>query len=174
MSDANPRYDPHCWYWVDESGRIWSSARSLAITPSDSDYKMWVASGGVPTLWPRDETGQQTDEALDAVLAPYGLRCSPPDPWALARAECGRRIFARASSTTQANMGLYAGVLAAIPAASRTAAQKADIAALADAAAWVDAMRARWPQIAADGLDPTDDTNWPQPSAAAVALAGRF
>jgi hypothetical protein len=90
------------------------------------------------------------------------------------RAECARRILARASEATQRNMALYAGVLALVPAADRTNPQKADVVALGDAAAWVAEMRARWPVIAAEGLDPADDAQWPEPSAEALALAARF
>jgi hypothetical protein len=35
-------------------------------------------------------------------------------------------------------------------------------------------MRARWPQIAEQGLDPAEDGNWPQLPAAAQAFAARF
>lgn len=130
---------------------------SLILVPATSDAIVgWVYAGG----------------GFSAPLPP-----PPPPPEALraaARAECARRILARASTATQHNLSLHAGVLALIPAASRTAAQKADAAALADAAQWVAEMRARWPEIAEQGLDPADDANWPEPSAAAAALAARF
>jgi hypothetical protein len=111
-----------------------------------------------------------------------GVFSAPPPPpapppearLASARAECARRIFARASAVTQQNMSLHVGLLAAIPEGKRTAADKADLEAALDGKVWIDAMRARWPEIAAEGLDPADDANWPKPSAAAVALAARF
>ncbi len=93
---------------------------------------------------------------------------------AAARAECGRRIEARASEATQRNMSLFAGVLALVPPASRTPEQNAAVQGLIDAEIWVTAMRARWPEIVAEGLDPLDDANWPEPSPAAIALAARF
>lgn len=69
-----PNYDPFDWYWLADDGRLFGSARSgLATTKSDKPFKAWVGSGGVPTPWPRDENGDQTDAALQDVLKPYGL-----------------------------------------------------------------------------------------------------
>lgn len=66
-------YDPLNWYWTDEAGRIYSSAREHIVPQSDKAYKAWLASGNQPTPWPRDDVGNQTDAALLAVVSGYGL-----------------------------------------------------------------------------------------------------
>jgi hypothetical protein len=52
-------------------------SKCQAIVPlTDADFVAWAADGTPYTLWPKDETGAQTDAALQAVLAPYGLYMS--------------------------------------------------------------------------------------------------
>ena len=92
----------------------------------------------------------------------------------MARAECARRIQARASAATQANLTAYATVLSIKPEASRTPAEAADLQAYTQAIDWVAAMRARWLEIAEGKANPQDDKEWPEPSPAAVAMAARF
>lgn len=82
------------------------------------------------------------------------------------RAEVARRILAEASQATQMNMAAAgaAGLLSAD-----------DQAAFREALGWVASTRAKGAELAA-ALDPTfaDDAHWPEPSAAARALAARF
>lgn len=167
-------FDPRDHYWIADDGRLWSSAAGALVEEDAEAYADFLERGGLATPWPRDEAGEETEAALDAVLAPYGLRCSPPDARGLARAECARRILAAASANTQANMTAYATTIAAKAANARTAEEAQALAAYVEAVAWVAAMRARWPQLAADGLDPADDANWPELPAEAAALAARF
>lgn len=61
------------WYWLASDGRIYSSAAGAVITAEDENYTAWTEAGHGPTPWPRDDAGEQTDEALQAVLSPYGL-----------------------------------------------------------------------------------------------------
>jgi hypothetical protein len=91
---------------------------------------------------------------------------------AAARAECARRITAAASVVAQLNMLAHATMLQGR--ASLSPSDKADLSAFAEATTWVAEMRARWPQIAEQGLDPAEDGNWPQLPAAAQAFAARF
>lgn len=107
-------------------------------------------------------------------VAPVRPLPSPDDRRRAARAECARRIFARASQVTQTNIALHVGIIGAIAPSSRTSEQRADIAAARDCAEWVALMRARWPVIAAEGIDPARDDVWPDPSTEAMALAARF
>ena len=68
-----PPFMPLHWYWKAEDGRIFSSERELVVGESDADYVAWVGDGRLPTEWPRDGAGAQTDAALQDVLTPYGL-----------------------------------------------------------------------------------------------------
>jgi len=66
-------YNPYAWFWVAEDGRVFDSARAVIITDKAKAYKDWVAAGMVATNWPRDDSGNQTDAALQDVLRPYGI-----------------------------------------------------------------------------------------------------
>jgi hypothetical protein len=61
------------WYWLAEDGRIWSSKKRAQVTADDPEYVAWLVGGG-PTEWPRDEAGNQTDEALTAVFESYDIK----------------------------------------------------------------------------------------------------
>ncbi|WP_316228544.1 DUF4376 domain-containing protein [Bradyrhizobium sp. SZCCHNR2023] len=67
------RFDPNNWYWLASDGRLYSSAVEGLIDAGSSDYQAWLASGKFATLWPRDDAGNQTVAALQAVLTRYGL-----------------------------------------------------------------------------------------------------
>lgn len=62
-------------YWQADDGRVFGSARSgLVASPStDAALAAWKLFGYAPQAWPRNEAGEQSDDALRAVLAPYGL-----------------------------------------------------------------------------------------------------
>lgn len=65
-------YSPNDWYWLSDDGRVFSSARGIVTDEEDEGYKLFV-SGGRATPWPRDDSDQQTDFALDQVLNVVGL-----------------------------------------------------------------------------------------------------
>ena len=67
------RYTPGDWYWLAENGRVWSSRRGSTVAPDDAGFSTWKASGRAPTIWPRDESGAQSDAAMADVLRPYDL-----------------------------------------------------------------------------------------------------
>lgn len=67
------RYNPYNWYWKDAAGRLFSSAARAVLHDDDAAYVEWLAGGGLPTPWPRDDQGEQTPRALDSVLAPYSI-----------------------------------------------------------------------------------------------------
>lgn len=156
--------------------------------------KLVVNVIGLPEGWTGEAEGDWTPPAghqaqphataqigwkrTGATLAPLP-EPEPPPPTAeerraAARLECQRRIFAAASANTQANMTAALAVISAKPAAERSQAEAEALDAFAAAVGWIGAMRARWPAIAADGLDPADDAQWPPLPAAAAALAARF
>lgn len=65
-------YNPLDWYWLAADGRLFSSARAELVAEDDAAFAAW-AEHGAPTVWPRNEAGEQTTAALQAVLAPHGL-----------------------------------------------------------------------------------------------------
>jgi hypothetical protein len=78
MNGANlrpviPAYDARNWYWAHADGHIYSSASQSIVAEDDAGYAAWRDAGYAATGWPRDGAGDQTDEALQEVLAPYGL-----------------------------------------------------------------------------------------------------
>lgn len=67
------------WYWISSDGsQIYSSSRQAVIKKDDKDFAAWKAAGNLPTPWPKNADGEETDEALAEVLAGYGLRMFPP------------------------------------------------------------------------------------------------
>lgn len=66
-------YDARNWYWIDGKLGIYSSAARANVAADDKSYMEWLASGGEPTPWPKDDSGVATIAALDEVLAPYGF-----------------------------------------------------------------------------------------------------
>jgi hypothetical protein len=78
MSDTmvieKPVYTPRYWFWLADDGRLFSSKIEALVTTDDPDYVAWTQQyGGMPTAWPRDLAGNQTNAALDDVLSEYGL-----------------------------------------------------------------------------------------------------
>lgn len=63
----------HCW--AAEDGRVFSSAAQALIPVGGQEFRDWAgrdrANGraAVPSIWPRDEAGLQSDAALQAVLS---------------------------------------------------------------------------------------------------------
>lgn len=68
-----PPYMPYHWYWKAEDGRVFASERELIVDEADADFIAWTEGGRLPTEWPRDDAGVQTNAALQDVLTPYGL-----------------------------------------------------------------------------------------------------
>jgi hypothetical protein len=66
-------YNPTNWYWEGPQG-VFSSAQGKIVPTDDAAYEAWRAGGAAPTPWPKDALGAQTAAALDAVLAPYGVK----------------------------------------------------------------------------------------------------
>jgi hypothetical protein len=73
MTGLQPPFVPKDWYWIAADGRIFSSARQANVAASDAAYIAWLAAGGIATVWPKDDSGNQTDTSLQAALMPYGL-----------------------------------------------------------------------------------------------------
>lgn len=71
-------YNAANWYWLATNGRIYSSKKQAIISEKDKDFVDWKEAGNLPTPWPQDVDGKETDAALAAVLAASGLRLFPP------------------------------------------------------------------------------------------------
>ena len=76
-----PNFNARNWYWKADD-RLFSSSSGKLVNQDDADYLAWCESF-MPTTWPRDDDGAQTDTALQDVLTPYGLTVSaqtrPPE-----------------------------------------------------------------------------------------------
>jgi hypothetical protein len=68
------------WYWKADDGRVYSSAQQAIVTEADESFVTFNGEGGTPTRWPVDESGEQTNAALQEVLTPYGLLVDPTAP----------------------------------------------------------------------------------------------
>ena len=71
-------YVPTNWYWLASDGRVYSSEKQAIVDSADKEYSAWQAAGNPPTPWPKNDAGEETDEALADVLANYGLKMFPP------------------------------------------------------------------------------------------------
>lgn len=65
-------YSVFNWYWLADDGRVWGSQSESLLSADDATYKAWASDGTVPTPWPRDDAGHQTDASLQAVVDPFG------------------------------------------------------------------------------------------------------
>jgi len=61
-------YDLRNWYWTADDGRVFSSKSQTIIDQDDDEFLAWLEAGGVPTKWPVDDAGEQTDAALQWVF----------------------------------------------------------------------------------------------------------
>lgn len=81
-----PSYTPHDWYWEADDGRLFSSSRLRLVQIDDPAFLLWTRNEHArcyfntlsrePTVWPRDNCGQQTVAALIGSLAIYGIGVS--------------------------------------------------------------------------------------------------
>ena len=72
------QYNPHDWYWKSSAGKIYSSRQQALIKEDDADYKSWLDAGNLPTPWPTQNDGEETDAMLQSVLDPYNIRLFKP------------------------------------------------------------------------------------------------
>ena len=121
----------------------------LEMTPGD------LREAGVP------------QEVIDAALAQARA--------AEVKAECKCRIYDVMSAETQMNITAVSVSIAAKPASNRSAAEKEALATAQAALAWVDAMRARAAELAADpGADFKADAAWPAVPDEVIRLVERY
>lgn len=118
--------------------------------------------------WLVDGTEKLISEIGETVPEDGSLELIEPekDFQILVSAEVQRRIFAHASANTQMNMSA---------AAAADLLDAAQMVAFQDGLLWVSQMRAKGVElIAGEVINFEDDIHWPEPSAAAVALADAF
>ena len=70
---ASSPFMPAAWYWKAGDGRLYGSKGNALVPASDSAFAAWSAGGNVPTVWPQDDAGAQTNASLSAVLTGFGL-----------------------------------------------------------------------------------------------------
>jgi hypothetical protein len=66
---ANPRAN----YWLADDGRVFSGPQEKIVDANDPSYQEFVAKGYTATRWAVDETGAQTDAALQAAVGPQRM-----------------------------------------------------------------------------------------------------
>ena len=66
-------YSPINWYWLKSTGDVYSSASQSKMKTDDPFYVAWLAMGNLPTPWPRDPSGKESDAELTTVLAAAGV-----------------------------------------------------------------------------------------------------
>lgn len=69
---------PFAWYWIADDNRVYASAKQSIVTVSDEAFTAFKAEDNLPTRWPVDGDGNQTEAALQDVLSVHGLRLFPP------------------------------------------------------------------------------------------------
>jgi hypothetical protein len=69
----NKPFRASAWFWRDSTGVIYSSAANALVSSTDASFVAWSTNGSLPTVWPRDSSGNQTAASLNAVLDAYGL-----------------------------------------------------------------------------------------------------
>jgi hypothetical protein len=67
------QYNPTSWYWLASDGRVFASAKQAIVDIHDADYEAWLAEGNIPTSWPTDTAGNQTDTDLQWVFDNAGV-----------------------------------------------------------------------------------------------------
>jgi hypothetical protein len=125
--------------------------------------------------------GRQYIEMTAGELAEAGVPQAAIDAALAARragavkAECKRRIYSVLSREAQMNITAVSTTIAAKSASSRTAEEKDTLAGAQAALGWVDTMRARAAELAADAdADFLADASWPACPQEVIDLAARF
>lgn len=71
-------YDARHWFWLRRDGRVFSSARIATVMPDDPDYAAFLASGRLPTAYPRDAAGEESVVELQDAIGRGGGFASLP------------------------------------------------------------------------------------------------
>lgn len=72
-------FNPSDWYWAKEDGKVFSSARRKSYASSDQEYKAWLEAGNFPTRYPRDESGNESEDELATSLLAHGVFIRPKE-----------------------------------------------------------------------------------------------
>lgn len=64
---------PNQLYWLATDKRVYSGVTEKIVTDTDPAYVAWVGAGHQAIPWPIDLPGNQTNQAMQDVLTPYGM-----------------------------------------------------------------------------------------------------
>jgi|GEM_PF-5861419 len=75
-------FNPNDWYWRRQDGSLYASARLADVDENDEAYIAWLAAEAdrLPTPYPRDEAGDESDAELARVLSAHGVSIASADP----------------------------------------------------------------------------------------------
>lgn len=70
--------DPRDHFWTRSDGRVFSSLYQEMMKGDDPRFAAWLADGSaenphIPTPWPKNEAGVESDAILQDILRPYGV-----------------------------------------------------------------------------------------------------
>jgi len=82
-------YNPADHYWLLADGTVYSSSRMAYLQADDATYQAWLVAGGIPTAYPKDADGDESEKELAVVLGVHGLYVSLAEK---RRAERNERI----------------------------------------------------------------------------------
>lgn len=60
-------------FWLADDARVYGSAKQVVTDDQNPDYVAWTGNGYVATPWPRDDAGDQTNDALQATVGQLGM-----------------------------------------------------------------------------------------------------
>lgn len=69
-------YDARHWFWLRANGSVFASAKIATVAPGDPDYLDFLASGRLPTPYPRDAAGAESVAELQAAIGRGGAFAS--------------------------------------------------------------------------------------------------
>lgn len=162
----------------------WAAWAHVAV--ADTPLALAVAAGSAcgegdlvydqGMLYARD-VSQAALDAANAAHDPAAAAAAESRAALLAalKAEAGRVIGAVVPTTAQLNLNAAMNVIGAKATSARTAAERTFSETFAEGHAWIQAVRARLPELlAAGGETPAGEARWPEPSQAVRNLASGY
>ena len=142
---------------------ILPDCRGIVYWLADGSHHVITKIGDIP---PKNSKSEKPQPSAEKRAAARKLEVSD---------ECQRRIFEVANGTTQSNLNMVQGQIAAKAPNARTPQEKEILKAIGTALEWVSEMRSAYARIAADlTLDPSADEHWPECPNEVQSIADKF